>query len=68
MRWSEFAEDEPRLAALGRRWLVEPGVVVVGTIRRDGARRISRVERLLWKGDLWHSAILSHTKINSPGR
>jgi hypothetical protein len=62
MRWSEFAEDEPRLAALGRQRLAEPGVVLVGTIRRDGTPRISPVEPLLWERDLWLSMLLGSYK------
>jgi hypothetical protein len=62
MRWADFAEDEPRLAALGRERLVEPGVVLVGTIRRDGTPRISPVEPLLWENDLWLSMLLGSYK------
>jgi hypothetical protein len=62
MRWSEFVSDEPRLAALGRRLLVDPGVVLVGTIRRDGTPRISPVEPLLWERDLWLSMLLGSYK------
>jgi hypothetical protein len=62
MRWADFAEDEPRLAALGRERLVEPGVVLVGTIRRDGTPRISPVEPLLWEKDLWLSMLLGSYK------
>jgi hypothetical protein len=57
MRWSEFAAAEPRLAKLGRERLIDPGVVLVGTIRRDGTPRISPVEPLLWNGDLWLSML-----------
>jgi hypothetical protein len=57
MRWSELERRQPRLAALGRQRLVEPGVVLVGTIRRDGTPRISPVEPLLWEGDLWLSML-----------
>lgn len=62
MRWSEFEVDEPRLAALGRERLVEPGVVLVGTIRRDGTPRLSPVEPLLWDGELWLSMLLGSYK------
>ena len=61
MRWDEFATDEPRLAALGRQ-LADPGVVLVGTIRRDGTPRISPVEPLLWEGDLWLSMLFGSYK------
>jgi hypothetical protein len=57
MKWSEFAAAEPRLAKLGRERLIDPGVVLVGTIRRDSTPRISPVEPLLWNGDLWLSML-----------
>lgn len=62
MRWSEFADDAPRLAALGEQRLIDPGVVLVGTIRNDGTPRISPVEPLLWLGDLWLSMLLNSYK------
>ncbi len=36
MRWADLESQQPRLAELGRRKLGGPGVVLVGTIRRDG--------------------------------
>jgi hypothetical protein len=48
MHWSEVAREQPRLAAMGLQRLSEPGVVLVGTIRRDGTPRISPVEPLFW--------------------
>lgn len=57
MRWNEFEASEPRLAALGRERLIEPGVVIVGTTRGDGTPRISPVEPLLWEGELWLSML-----------
>lgn len=62
MRWGEFARDAPRLAALGRERLEQPGVVLVGTIRRDGTPRISPVEPLLWEDDLWLSMLFGSCK------
>ena len=61
MNWTEFAERQPGLAKVGRERLLEPGVVLVSTIRRDGAPRLSPVEPLvmdddLWLSMLWHSA------------
>jgi hypothetical protein len=55
MRWEEFEELEPRLAALGRVKLGDPGVVLLCTIRRDGSPRLSPVEPLFWNGELWLS-------------
>lgn len=45
--------EQPRLAELGRKKLAGPGVVLVATIRRDGAPRVSPVEPLFWDEDLW---------------
>lgn len=53
MRWADFELQQPRFAALGLEKLAGPGVVLVGTIRKDGSPRISPVEPLFWKGDLW---------------
>jgi Pyridoxamine 5'-phosphate oxidase len=55
MRWADFETSQPRLAAVGRAKLADPGVVLVGTVRTDGTARISPVEPLLWKGELWLS-------------
>jgi hypothetical protein len=57
VRWGELEDAEPKLAALGAERLISPGVVLVGTIRRDGTPRISPVEPLLWEGDLWLSML-----------
>jgi hypothetical protein len=62
VRWDEFAANAPRLADLGRQRLIEPGVVLVGTVRRDGTARISPVEPLLWERDLWLSMLLGSYK------
>ncbi|MGH3095005.1 MAG: pyridoxamine 5'-phosphate oxidase family protein [Streptosporangiales bacterium] len=62
MRWSEMESRQPRLAELGRRRLLAPGVVLVATIRRDGAPRLSPVEPLVMDGDLWLSMLWGSTK------
>jgi hypothetical protein len=62
MRWSEVAERQPRLTDAGRRRLVNPGVVLVVTIRRDGTPRLSPVEPFLLDGDLWLSMMPASTK------
>src|SRR5215475_4196750 len=41
MDWSELERRQPALAGLGRRRLLEPGVVLIATIRGDGAPRVS---------------------------
>ena len=62
MRWSDLVREQPMLADLGARRLLDPGVVLVVTIRRDGAARLSPVEPLLWDGDLWLSMGLGSRK------
>lgn len=62
MHWSEIEEKQPRLARLGRQRLIEPGVVLVGTIRSDGTPRLSPVEPLLLDGDLWLSMMWRSAK------
>jgi Pyridoxamine 5'-phosphate oxidase len=62
MRWAEVEARQPRLAELGREKLGGPGVVLVGTIRRDGSPRLSPVEPLFWQGDLWLPMGLDSTK------
>lgn len=68
MHWDEFAAAQPRLAAVGMRALAEPGVVLVGTIRRDGTPRISPVEPLFWERDLWLSMLLDSRKAGDLAR
>jgi hypothetical protein len=62
MRWADFELQQPRFAALGREKLGGPGVVLVGTVRKDGSPRISPVEPLFWNGDLWLSMGLGTMK------
>lgn len=62
MQWSEFEHSQPRLAEVGLRRLIDPGVVLVATIRRDGTPRISPVEPLLVDGSLWLSMMWRSTK------
>jgi Pyridoxamine 5'-phosphate oxidase len=62
MKWSELERRQPRLADLGRQRLLDPGVVLVATIRRDGTPRLSPVEPFLMDGDLWLSMLWRSTK------
>jgi hypothetical protein len=62
MRWSEIAEREPALGAVAREKLIEPGVLLVGTTRRDGTARISGVEPLVLDGTLLLSMMSGSTK------
>jgi hypothetical protein len=53
VRWAEVEARQLRLAEVGRKKLGEPGVVLVGTLRRDGSPRITPVESFFWQGELW---------------
>lgn len=62
MRWSEIAAGEPALAAVAEERLIQPGVLLVGTIRRDGSARISGAEPLVLDGELWLSMMSRSAK------
>jgi hypothetical protein len=68
MRWSELQERQPRLAAAGRGRLLDPGVVLVVTIRRDGTPRLSPVEPFVLDGDLWLSMMPTSAKVRDLDR
>ena len=53
MRWQGVQEVQPRLASLGERLLGDAGVILIVTLRRDGLPRLSPVEPLFWRKDLW---------------
>jgi hypothetical protein len=60
--WSGLEREQPRLAAAGRERMLDRGVVLVGTIRRDGTPRVSPVEPFLMDGALWLSMMWGSTK------
>jgi hypothetical protein len=62
MDWSALEHRQPRLAQLGRRRLLEPGVVLVATIRADGTPRVSPVEPFILDGSLWLSMLWQSRK------
>jgi hypothetical protein len=62
MRWAEVQHAEPRLGAVMRSRLVEPGVLLVVTLRRDGSARLSPVEPFVLDGDLWLSMLWGSRK------
>ncbi len=62
MHWSDIERTQPRLAKLARNRLIEPGVVLVASIRRDGTPRLSPVEPLIMEGDLWLSMMWHSAK------
>ena len=63
MRWSEFAACQSTLAAVAHDELIGPGVVLIGTTRRDNSARISGVEPLIMDGELWLSMMPGSTKV-----
>jgi hypothetical protein len=68
MRWAEIAAHEPALGAVAHERLITPGVLLIGTTRRDGSARISGVEPLILDGDLWLSMMPGSAKVADLGR
>lgn len=62
MRWQDLERQAPRLAGLAHDRLIAPGVVLVVTIRRDGAPRLSPVEPFVLDDDLWLSMMWQSRK------
>ena len=62
MRWSDIGQSQPRLARLAQERLIDPGVVLVVTMRRDGTPRLSPVEPYALEGELWLSMMWHSTK------
>ncbi|HEU5419081.1 MAG TPA: pyridoxamine 5'-phosphate oxidase family protein [Streptosporangiaceae bacterium] len=62
MRWAEMEERQPRLGELAQQRLIEPGVLLVVTIRRDGTPRLSPVEPFVLDGSLWLSMMWESRK------
>jgi hypothetical protein len=54
--------SQPRLAGMGRQRLLEPGVLLVATIRGDGTPRVSPVEPFVLDGILWLSILWQSRK------
>jgi len=53
LTWQEFAEQDPKLAALGEERLDRHGLVMIATLRKNGWPRISPVEPLFFNGQLY---------------
>ena len=53
MNWGEFKDEAPELAALGEERFDRTGLVLVGTLRKNGWPRISPVEPLIVDGNLY---------------
>ena len=62
MRWAELEQTEPRLVTVMQRRLIEPGVLLLVTLRRDGTPRLSPVEPFVLDGDLWLSMLWQSRK------
>jgi hypothetical protein len=62
MRWSDIETRQPRLAAVARERLVDPGILLVVTIRRDGTPRLSPVEPFVLEDELWLSMMWGSRK------
>jgi len=62
MQWGEFEQRQPKLAAVGATRLIEPGVILVVTIRADGSPRLSPVEPLIVDGALFLSMLWNSRK------
>jgi hypothetical protein len=52
LHWHELVARQPRLAEVAHARLIEPGVVLVATVRKDGSPRLSPVEPFVLGGDL----------------
>ncbi len=50
MNWGAFAEQAPELAAEGEKRFESSGIVLVGTLTKDGSPRITPVEAVLFEG------------------
>jgi hypothetical protein len=62
MEWSDLISQQPALGKVAHEALIEPGVLLIGTIRRDGSTRISGVEPLIMDGLLWVSMLQDSMK------
>jgi hypothetical protein len=51
MRWADLEREAPLLASRVRERLIDTGVLLVATVRRDGTPRLSPVEPLVLDGD-----------------
>jgi hypothetical protein len=57
MRWAEFEEEAPELAALGRERIEEFGFVFIATVRKDGGPRVNPAEAHIVEGNLVHALV-----------
>ncbi len=52
MNWNEFAQAAPELAKAGEERFERWGLILLGSVRKDGTPRISSVEPLIVCGEL----------------
>ncbi len=52
MQWAGFKKEATEIAATAERLFEKSGVILLGTIRKDGSPRISPVEPLIVDGEL----------------
>ncbi len=57
MHWEEFKQQAPQLAAKGEDRFDRTGLVLLGSLRRNGFPRISPVEPLIAHGKLYLSRL-----------
>ena len=65
MTWRRLEAEAPELAALCRARLEEPGIALLGTLRRDGAPRIDPVEPHFAEGELVLGAMRGTAKAHA---
>ena len=53
MVWARLKRSDPGLAALGEERFERTGIVLIGTLRKNGSPRISPVEALIADGHLY---------------
>ena len=53
MDWQELKANSPELAALGEERFESTGLVLLGTLRKNGWPRISPVEHLIFEGKVY---------------
>ncbi len=63
MNWHDFVASAPALAALGRERLDRSGLVMLGTLRRDGGPRITPIEFFIFDADLTLSGMWRSMKL-----
>jgi hypothetical protein len=57
MNWSNFAGAAPELAEAAERLFNKSGLILIGTIRKDGSPRISPVEYMITDGELYFGSM-----------